>query len=69
MTEAIVLMKAFAQLTSTPHQPANACFAPSLLPKVGESGPLQTSKSRKIKGLSRKSLKLLTYWNRCDLGS
>lgn len=27
------------QLTSTLHQPANACFAPSLLPNVGETWP------------------------------
>ena len=42
------------QLTSTPHQPANACFAPSLLPNVAEYGPMQASKMRKIKGLARK---------------
>jgi hypothetical protein len=27
-------------LTSTPHQPANACFAPSLLLNVAENGPV-----------------------------
>jgi hypothetical protein len=28
----------FDLFTSTPHQPANACFAPSLLPNVDENG-------------------------------
>jgi len=42
------------QLTSTPHQPANAGFAPSLLPNVGENGPMQVGKRRKIKGLPSK---------------
>jgi hypothetical protein len=42
------------QFTSTPHQPANACFAPSLLPNVAENGPLQGWKMRKIKGLACK---------------
>lgn len=52
------------RLTSTPHQPANACLVPSLLPNVGENGQTQASKFREIKGLSPKSLFLLSYWNR-----
>ena len=42
------------QFTSTPHQLANACFAPSLLPNVAENGPLQGWKMRKIEGLACK---------------
>jgi hypothetical protein len=44
-------------LTSTPHQPANACFAPSLLLKVCEIGPMQAWETRENKGLARKWLK------------
>jgi hypothetical protein len=40
--------------TSTPHQPANECFAPSLLPNVAENGPMQAWKMRKIKDLACK---------------
>ena len=56
-------------LTSTPHQPANACFAPSLLSNVAKNGPMQTWKMRKIKGLARKLLKRMDYRGRRDLGS
>jgi hypothetical protein len=56
-------------LTSTPHQPANACLALSLLPIVNENGRMQVWKMREIKGLLRKSLFLINYWNRWGLGS
>lgn len=55
--------------TSTPHQPANAFLVPSLLPNAAENGRMQAWKMREIKGLSRKSLILLSYWNRWILGS
>jgi hypothetical protein len=57
------------QLTSTPHQPVNACFATRLLPNAAENDLLQAWKTRKIKGLSRKLLKKLVYRNRRGLGS
>lgn len=47
--------------TSTPHQPANACFEPSLLPNVAESSQVQSRKTGKIKGLPPKPLFLLSY--------
>ena len=63
------LLQSIDRFTSTPHQPANACFTPSLLPNVAENGPMRAWKSWEIKGLSRKSLKYLGYLNRQDLGS
>ena len=33
--------------TSTPHQPANACFVPSLLPNVGETGPMEIAENQR----------------------
>ena len=60
---------AINQVTSTPHQPANACFAPSLLPNVAQIDPLEAWKLRGIKGLPRKALKYLGYRNRWGFGS
>ncbi len=42
------------QLTSTSHQPANACLAPGLLPKVSGYCPLLRWIMRQIKGLAHK---------------
>lgn len=55
--------------TSTPHQPANACFAPSLLPNVAEKRLLQAGKLREIKDLLRKVLKIIDFRFCRDLGS
>jgi len=55
--------------TSTPHQPANAGFAPGLRLNVGECGCMPGDKFRDIKGLSAKLLVLLSYWNRWIIGS
>lgn len=57
------------RLTSTPHQPANACLAPSLPPDAAENDLLQAWKIPKIKGLAGKRLKRRDYRNRRDLGS
>ena len=51
------------QFTSTPHQPATARLTPVLQLDPGEYWWVQGSKSCQIKGLARKSLKYLSYWN------
>ena len=55
--------------TSTPHQPATARFKLFLQVNPGEYWWVQGSKSRLIKGLARKALKFLSYWNRLGFGS
>ena len=54
---------------STPCQPAYAILKRSMPVKAGECRALSEWKSREIKGLSRKSLVLLSYWNRWGFGS
>ena len=48
---------------STPCQPAYADLARPMTVSAGESRVLSEWKMREIKGLSRKSLVLLSYWN------
>lgn len=55
--------------TSTPHQPANARFVPSLRLNVGQCARMWGEKMRGIKGLSAKCLFFITYWNCGLMGS
>ena len=55
--------------TSTPHQPATARFVPVLQVYPGECWWMHGSKLSLIKGLARKLLKCISYWNRSGFGS
>ena len=58
-----------AVLMSTPCQRAYADFARLVTVKTCQCPWVWREKIRQIKGLARKSLKCLSYWNRYGFGS
>jgi len=58
---AIMIQQSVGSSTSTPHQPANARFAPGLQPNAGECRRMRGRKIREIKGLLAKQLISLIY--------